>query len=546
MAESMGRYVGLDVRGWNLNGHCVSEIYYDNAWHLLDAAYINYFPKPDGKLAGVEELKAAAKEWYDKNPGYLGNGGKLNQFMKNSGFKNGPALFAACPTFDENGASGCALCSGWQSAMTNYDGSKGTPNVYDHGYWQGFQVNTQLRKGERLVRNWSNQGNKLPMPKGLPAEFLDLKVGQGVLAYSAKLGDLGNGRIGHGRHEYDLPLADGSFRGGALVAENLATSSEDKASPALHAKDPEKPATLIFRMQSGYLYLTGEATIKAVVGDSGEIAVSISMDNGLDWTDVAKITSSGEQTLDLKKFVSLRYDYRLKVTLKGKGTGVDSLKLGHDILHSQRPLPALGQGENSITFSAEPSEGTVTICGAPDPDNKQQLRADDFHPVMNGVAPKSWTLTAGSGDITFPVSTPGEITRIRFGSNYRARDAKDGWDYQLSFDGGKTFKSVAHAGGPVAGCSKYLTYSEIPPGTKEALVRWAGTQRNVTCVFRFSIDADYKEPHGGFAPIKITYNWDENGKAKHDVHVAKTPNEKYTIKCEEKPVMKSIVLEWAE
>jgi hypothetical protein len=546
MVESLARYVNLEARGWNLNGHCVSEIYYDNAWHLLDAAYVNYFPKPDGQIAGVEELKAAAKEWYDKNPGYLGDGGKLYQFMKNGGWKNGPALIAACPTFDTNGATPCALCNGWQATMGNYDGTHGTPGLYDHGYIQGYGVNIQLRKGERIIRNWANQGKTLPLAHGMPPGFLDLKVGEGALAYSAKIGDLGNGRIGHGRHEYNLPLANGAFRGGALLAENLASKSEDNASPALHAKDAEKPAVLIFRMTSGYLFLTGAASLNAVVGEGGEIAVAISMNNGLDWSDVAKVTASGEQNIDLNKFVSLRYDYRLKVTLKGKGTGLESLKVGHDILHSQRPLPALGQGENSISFSAEPAEGTLTISGAPDPDVKQQLRADDFHPVMNNVSPKSWILSAGTGDITFPVSTPGELTRLRFGCNYRARDAKDGWDYQLSFDGGKTFKTVAHAGGPCAGNSKYITYSEIPAGTKDALVRFAGTQRNVSCVFRFSIDADYKEPNGGFAPVKITYAWEENGQAKSDVHTARSAQEKYSINCASKPLMKSITLELAE
>ncbi len=545
MAESLGRYLNMEVRGWNLNGHCVSEIKYDNAWHLLDAAYVNYFPKPDGSIAGVEEIKAAAKEWYDKNPGYLGDGGKLNQFMK-AGWKNGPPLFAACPTFFPNGSSPCALCGGWQTSMVNYDGTHGTPNQYDHGYFQGHAINIQLRKGERIVRNWSNQGTALPLPEGMPPDFLKLKVGEGVLAYSATLGDLGNGRIGHGRHEYNVPLADGSFRGGALLAENLASTADDKATPALHLQDAAKPGTLIFRMSSGYLFLTGAATLKAVVGEGGEITAAISMNNGLDWADVAKISATGERTLDLKPFVTQRYDYQLKFTLKGAGTGLDSLTVANDILHSQRPLPALGAGENSIRFNAEPSEGTVTISAAPDPDVKQQLRADDFHPVMNGVSPKSWMLTGGSGDITFKVTTPGEMTRLRFGSDYRARDAKDGWDYQLSFDGGKTFKTVVHAGGPTPSTDLYLTYAEIPPGTKEAFVRWSGTQRNTTCVMRFSINADYKEPHGGFRPVKITYAWDENGVAKQDVHIAKSASDNYTISCGAKPVMKSITLELGE
>jgi hypothetical protein len=144
------------------------------------------------------------------------------------------------------------------------------------------------------------------------------------------------------------------------------------------------------------------------------------------------------------------------------------------------------------------------------------------------------------------VNTPGDMTRLRFGGHYRARDKKDGWDYQVSFDDGKTFQTVDRAAGPVAGSSKYVTFDKIPAGTKSAQVRFAGKAVNTTMLFRMRIDADYKEPQGGFRPVKITYKWEEDGQAKEDVHVAKSADEKYTIKCAAKPTMKSIVLEWAE
>jgi hypothetical protein len=57
------------------------------------------------------------------------------------------------------------------------------------------------------------------------------------------------------------------------------------------------------------------------------------------------------------------------------------------------------------------------------------------------------------------------------------------------------------------------------------------------------IDADYKQPHGGFRPVKITYVWEEGGLEKKDVHVAANPAESYKITCPSKPEMKSITLE---
>ena len=60
------------------------------------------------------------------------------------------------------------------------------------------------------------------------------------------------------------------------------------------------------------------------------------------------------------------------------------------------------------------------------------------------------------------------------------------------------------------------------------------------------IDADYREPFGGFVPVRVTYTWAEKGQVKRDVHVARKPRETYTITCADKPVMKSIVLELAD
>jgi hypothetical protein len=77
-------------------------------------------------------------------------------------------------------------------------------------------------------------------------------------------------------------------------------------------------------------------------------------------------------------------------------------------------------------------------------------------------------------------------------------------------------------------------------------VRYAGTSRNATGLLNFRIDADYREPSGAFRPVRVTYAWEENGQPRQDVHVARQPQERYTITCATTPAMKSIVLELAE
>jgi hypothetical protein len=509
---ALSRYVGLQARGWGINAHSVPEVYWDGAWHLLDASLINYFPKPDGRIASVEELIAATNEWYDRNPGFKGNNEKLAAFQRENGWqgwRRGPELLKRAPTLDDGGWWP-AKTHGWYSSMQEYDGTSGGQKafLYEYGYSQGYQVNLQLRPGERLTRNWSNKGLHVNMRESGPPGCLSMKTGEDSLVYTPKFGDIAPGRVGNGTLEYDVPA-------GRL-----------KASP------------LVLRMPSSYVYLTGKLAYRA----SGDVVVSFSDNHGLDWKEIGR--GSGAQEIDLSPHVLRRYDYRLKF----EGKGVEAARITHDIQHSQRPLPALGEGKNTVTFSAGPAEGTVTLEGSVHLDRKKrQLVYTDFHPQVSGFEPNLFIGDGGKGTITFPVSTPGDLVRLRFGAHYRARDPKDGFDYQVSFDGGTSWKTVDRApGGTGHGFCKYTVAADVPAGRREAHVRFSGTSRNATGIMGFRIDADYREPAGGFRPVKVTYLWEEKGQAKQDVHVAKRPQETWTILCGAKPVMKSIVLELAE
>jgi len=52
------------------------------------------------------------------------------------------------------------------------------------------------------------------------------------------------------------------------------------------------------------------------------------------------------------------------VLLEGAGAGLERLAIRHEVQCSQRALPALDRGENTIRFTSGPDEGTVTIEGS--------------------------------------------------------------------------------------------------------------------------------------------------------------------------------------
>ena len=534
------RRLGYEARRYTVNRWDSPEVRYGGAWHMFDPGLICYFKNPDGSVASLEELVAAVKEWYGKNPGIQGNDQKVKEFQKTPGFKNGPALLANCPTYDANGNFPLNYF-GWFTAMIIYDATAKAPFLYEEAATQGFRMNVSLRKGERLTRTWGHKNLHVNGADGGKVDVLGATTGKGSLYYTPAWGDLANGRVGNGTQEYVVPLND---RGAFLSLDNVALPGK------LQAKDPAKPAEAVLRMASGYVYLTGELAFDATLS-GGSIDVSLSDSNGRVWKSLGTVTTTGAQRIDLTPHVLRRYDYRIKFVLQGKGTAVSSLRLTHDLQHSQRALPALGQGENKITFHAGSREGTVAIEGASPKFRDKQVTYGDLGAVLTNIDKARadnggpWVPQGATGDITFPVETPGDLVRLRFGCGYKAGGAAEGWDLQVSFDEGKTFKTVDRAAGPTRFGSKWTTFSEIPKGTRKALVRYSATSRADLILWRYRIDADYQEPGAGIAPVKIIYRWEENGKPREDVHLTRSASETYSITCAQKPVLKSITLERA-
>jgi len=75
--------------------------------------------------------------------------------------------------------------------------------------------------------------------------------------------------------------------------------------------------------------------------------------------------------------------------MSGENTGIDHLKITHDVQCSQRALPTLDQGANTISFSAGPHEGTVSIQGSSTGHGEgKQVQPFDFRPEYDGVKPQ--------------------------------------------------------------------------------------------------------------------------------------------------------------
>ena len=548
---ALAQHVGLKARGWTINCHCVPEVFFDGKWALLDASLINYFPQADGSIASVEEICQSVQGWLKEHPELKGNDKALREFHfadQKTGWKRGPELLARCPFYNERGWWPAGT-HGWYSTMQEYDGGSSDNKAKTPFDWlstvsMGYRVNVQLREGERLTRNWSNKGLHVNMNKdgGTPGCLTGV-VGKDALKYTPQYGDLAPGRIGNGTHEY-APTMESLTRS-AYSIDNLSSPIPAHGQDILRVLDADKPGVLVVRMPSSYVYLTGEASISVTVGDK-PVIVQFSDNNGLKWKDVAKLDKEGDHKLDLGKLVLRRYDYLLRFEVPA-GATIGKLKISHDIQHSQRPLPALDKGDNKITFSASPDEGTVTIEGSYNKKHEgKNLLFTDFNPTVEGFGDNMTLAKGEKGTVVFPVQTPGEMVRLRLNASWRAWSPDDGVNFEVSFDDGKTYKALENFGKSDTFGMRYVEFKDVPPGAKSALVKVVALRKSSVQLSHSRISADYKQPGGGFRPVKVTYTWEEDGKPKVDEHVATKADEAWTIKCDSKPVMKSLVVELGE
>lgn len=538
--EGLARAVGLNTRGRELKGHTVPEVEWKQDWHMLDASLVCYFTDASGDVASVNEVAKDVRTWLTANPGQRS---RLRSFMQDDGWKKGPGLLASSRFYDRNGRLP-ALSHGWHSTMGEYSGY---PPVREQGYSMGYRVNVQLRPGETLVRNWSNKGLNVNLDaSGKGAS--PLCQGGAYLAYARKFGDLAPGRVGNGRREWNVPLGDPALKQSALRHENLSVPASAADPASLTLADAASTGILELRMPTSYVYLGGALKVSGEAGNSGKLRISISRNHGADWKEIFTASDSQfSETVELRSFIHRLYDYRVRFELTGTGTRLTSVSLEHDIQHSQRALPALAQGDNQISFSAGPAHGTLTIEGNTRTTHPQILNVREFHPQFDQVVSNQYgmVMKGGNGSITFPIETPGDITRLHFGCHYRARSAKDGWNLDVSWDAGKTWQTLDRAGGPVVGSCKYAATDKVPVETRKALVRFTGRQNNTAMLFSLRIDADYAEPGGGFRPVRTTYQWLEDGKNTQHTHVAESPEETYVIRCKGKPTMQALTVELA-
>jgi hypothetical protein len=555
VVEALNRADGREARGRILNNHSVPEVRYGDGWHMFDTSLIAYFPRPgDGTIAAVDDISAAITAWHEAHPGYRKDGPKLIDLMRSDGWMGwkdrGPALLAACPFYDQGYLP--ARTHGWDATMVEYDRKS---EVYEYGYQTGHRALFSLRPGESFTREAGNRGLHVNLEKMPHWDMLRARAPERDLVYLKQFFPAYRGGVvANGTHSYAPDLAAGDLAAGAERFENLTTGTGEGSSPALQVKEAGRPGVALIPMTSPYVVLGGRMRLKSVrPGDSDGVTLSLSTSNGRRFTTLwTAPVGAHEATIDLGETVLRRYDYTLRLEIRG-AAGIDALAIESDFQHAPRTLPWLARGRNTITVAADDAYGralaTRTVSCRITPEDsftKNETTASMGVAFDNlDVRDGSCWWKRGVGTMTVPIAVPGDLVALRLSAQARARGVKDQVALRASADGGRTWRDLDAIHGPTPGTTRSFRFDAWPPGTRELLLQFALSGNNTIGLMSFRVDADYRDPLAAedFRPFRVVHRWREEGRPREHAQLVSTLPATYTIDTAAEPEMISVEAE---
>ncbi len=302
----LAKKAGLKARVWELTSHIVPEVYYDDAWHLLDPDGEVYYLDDDNQtIASIERLEQRAD------------------------------LIRRQP---ENYYDDVELMVG---LYTTPDNNRLVPWHIEHSetvHTMAFR----LRPGESLMRSWSNWG---------------LYFTAGYLEEPK--------RYGNGRFLFEPVFKGDLYKKGSERSDGL-TVQVRAGGTTLTTVDPARSGTLVYHFQSPYPYLSGAIQLAGEIADGGTVKIEFS-EHGKRWQLVESFSKKGllQQKVSLQGYFRNGYgrpfySYYIRLTLDSPATGttvLSALQYSSDIQLAPHALPTLQAGENTILYQDDTPGG---------------------------------------------------------------------------------------------------------------------------------------------------------------------------------------------
>jgi hypothetical protein len=312
--------VGLQSRRGYPVGHCVSEVFYDGGYHLLDGDEHCLYLLRDNQTIASEEQVVRDHDLIKRTHTY-------------------GILAKDDPMTDQ-----------FSATLFGYEGErKGS-----HGGRGGHTMDYTLRPGESIEWRWDHLGKEYTAAT-IAADGKYHGDGTGSLtAWGGNaLAALRNGRL-----HYAPDLGREIPRRGLAEAANLAPASAAGLLPA----DSATPAFAVWRQRAAYVMVGGSVTLAGSVREqSVGLTLELSAD-GKAWEALAAFAEAGvvRQTVSLDGRLSPRarpqYAWWLRLTI-APGSAVTAVTFDTDLQMAALGLPALRAGPNTVTYRDESPAG---------------------------------------------------------------------------------------------------------------------------------------------------------------------------------------------
>ncbi len=319
---------GLTARQISVPGHLLCEVYYDDAWHILDIDMWTWFRKEDGSIASAYDLATHAHELIVDNSN---TSSPCN--LPDRSLEDYAIMYAETETVDDH-----------------------VKNIFPHWSVRSHQLDFYLRPGESLQRSETPNGCFI-----FSDDWLDL------------VKNINNEWAGCPRERFEPFRSYGSGRW--TYAPNLSARYEDVAcgywsrSGCTQTLDGLSGAGQIaFRMQSPYICCAKPdlSSGKIVYTDGASLrvhtqgAVQLRLILEERSVELASITEDGETFIDLTNYMCARYEAIIEFTL-AEGALVRAFTFSSPIMSAPKSMPALRAGVNDLRLCQGDDQSSQTI-----------------------------------------------------------------------------------------------------------------------------------------------------------------------------------------
>lgn len=307
--EVLWEKIGLNARCWDLNNqHVVSEVFYNNAWHMLDADHKIFYMKKDNKtIASVKELEEAH--------------------------------FLIIQQGDDPTGYSATLMAELYRRKNN--------SVEDNRYVIGHTMNIILRANESLIRCWE-----------IGSKYHDNCYHKEPPIYA-------NGKI-----VYIPNLTKVNCMEGIYKKSNIKFFAEDRKLPYIHTDIPNKVSCVIYKVASPYVIVGGEVGGK--FKGRCKMYISFDEKNWTKIWDKEKAgdiehyenidlivnnpRGGDYETADWDPDFNAKYSYFIKYEFfsdENDRAGLNKLAFCTDVQVAPKSLPSLKVGVNNICFTRD-------------------------------------------------------------------------------------------------------------------------------------------------------------------------------------------------